>query len=152
MPDRAHNLYYDPNTGAQYSLNHIRRQYPHISFCDNWPDLTEYGYSKMTYTDPPAPQDEDHEVIQSGHIDGVIQWKQQPLTPEKIIARDKSNAMAAASEEARLDPMVQTFIGMTQGQVANYIDTNVTDLASAKTFLKLVSKMLLIMAKRQYGG
>jgi len=39
--------------------------------------------------------------------------------------------------------------GITYAQLDLYIDTNVTDLASAKAFLKKLSKVVLAMLKRQ---
>lgn len=38
--------------------------------------------------------------------------------------------------------------GLTETQVENYIDNNVTDLASAKAFLKKLAKVVLYIIKK----
>jgi len=65
------------------------------------------------------------------------------LAAEKVV-RDEMTAAA------RADAFVQNFINSTPTQVVNYIDTNVTDLASAKTVLKKMSLMLLLLARKEY--
>jgi hypothetical protein len=63
-------------------------------------------------------------------------------------------AEAATQEEmtnaAKADAFVQNFINSTPTQVMDYIDVNVTDLASAKTVLKKMALMLLLLARKEY--
>jgi len=43
----------------------------------------------------------------------------------------------------------ESFInGLTESQVETYIDNNITDLASAKVFLKKLSKVVLHLLKK----
>ena len=65
------------------------------------------------------------------------------LTEEKAIED-------AARQAASADAFVQNFIKSTPAEVTGYIDTNVTDLASAKTVLKKMALMLLLLARREY--
>ena len=65
------------------------------------------------------------------------------LAAEKVV-RDEMTAAA------RTDAFVQNFINSTPTQVVDYIDTNVTDLASAKNVLKKMSLMLLLLARKEY--
>lgn len=67
----------------------------------------------------------------------------------------KSSKQIKDEDEATLsaikgDTLVQSFIAMTPAQVNSYIDTQVTDLASAKTVLKFFGRMVLILARREY--
>jgi pantothenate synthetase len=63
-------------------------------------------------------------------------------------------AETATQEEmtnaAKADAFVQNFINSTPTQVVDYIDANVTDLASAKNVLKKMSLMLLLLARKEY--
>lgn len=56
----------------------------------------------------------------------------------------------AARLAAKADAFVDNFIHSTPAQVTAYIDTNVTDLASAKNVLKKMSLMLLLLARKEY--
>ena len=56
----------------------------------------------------------------------------------------------AARQAARADAFVQTFINSTPAEVTAYIDSQVTDLASARNVLKKMALMLLLLARREY--
>ena len=49
------------------------------------------------------------------------------------------------------DAWIDNFIGMSPAQVATYIDKQVTDLASAKTVLNKLARMVLLLARREFG-
>lgn len=69
------------------------------------------------------------------------------------VAEDRANAAAidtAEIDEIKADGLVQQFVARTPAQVGDWVDANVTDLASAKAVLKLMAKMLLIIARRLY--
>ncbi len=63
----------------------------------------------------------------------------------------KNAATEAAKQEIKMDNFVQNFIEMSPAQVSNYIENNVTDLASARTMLKRMGVMLLLLARREFG-
>jgi hypothetical protein len=67
---------------------------------------------------------------------------------KRIIAKlsDEDQAKTAA----KADAFVQQFVDMTPAQVAAWFDSNVTDLASARTALKRMALMLLLLAKREF--
>jgi hypothetical protein len=67
----------------------------------------------------------------------------QQAAAEKTI----QDAMLTA---AKADSFVQNFINMTPQQVLDYMDANITDLASAKTVLKKMALMLLLLARKNY--
>jgi hypothetical protein len=56
----------------------------------------------------------------------------------------------AAKTAAKADAFVQQFVDMTPAQVSAWFDANVTDLASARTAMKRMALMLLLLAKREF--
>ena len=56
----------------------------------------------------------------------------------------------AAKTAAKADAFVQQFVEMTPAEVAAWFDANVTDLASARTAMKRMALMLLLLAKREF--
>ena len=57
----------------------------------------------------------------------------QILTAEEIAKRDEKNALSA-----------NQLINATPQQIENYVDTNVTDLESAKSVITLLAKLVII--------
>jgi len=49
--------------------------------------------------------------------------------------------------EVRADVLLSQFKNMTPQQAANWVDTNVNNIATAKIALKMFAKMLVILAK-----
>lgn len=70
-------------------------------------------------------------------------WK----SPEQIEQED-----ADSLEAVRNDAQVRAFIAMTPAQVDAYIQNNVGNLAEARQMLKFLARMLLRIAKLEYGG
>jgi hypothetical protein len=136
------------------SIDQVRALLKHISLPKQLPDgydLSEHGLVPLATVPPPAVP-EGYELFEGEPVGNTQQWL---LLQEGLAATQNRQRHAEATaliNEAKADGLVQNFIGMNHAQVANYIDTNVVDLDSAKTVLKLMAKMLLIMAKRQYGG
>ena len=64
---------------------------------------------------------------------------------------DASDA-AAQYEDAKGTIDLSNIADLTYDQLATYIDNNVTDLASAKAFLKQLAAVVLAMLKRQNWG
>ena len=60
------------------------------------------------------------------------------------------NEREQARNAAKLDAFVQTFVNMTPAQVDTYVQANITDLASAKTLLRKMALMLLLLAKKEF--
>jgi hypothetical protein len=77
-------------------------------------------------------------------------WAEVPATAEQIAERTREAADEAVRQANRTDAFVQTFIAMTPAEVADYVETNVTNLATSKTLLKRMAVMLLMLARREY--
>lgn len=78
-----------------------------------------------------------------------------PPTPEEQAAIDAEQQKAAAIEairaHARQEEFIQSFITMTTDEVIAHVEAKVTNIASAKTLLKQMAVMMLIMARREFG-
>lgn len=48
-------------------------------------------------------------------------------------------------------PFVKAFLGMTEAQLDAHVDANVTNIASSKVLLKQYGRMLLLLARREFG-
>jgi hypothetical protein len=70
-----------------------------------------------------------------------------PLTPEQ----QQAALDAAHRATVKADSFVQNFIAMTPAQVTNYINNNVTNLATAKDVINKMALMLLLLARREFG-
>lgn len=77
-------------------------------------------------------------------------WTEVPASAEQIAARQEAANDAAAKNEIKADNFVTSFIAMTPAQVNTYIQTNVTDLASAKNVIGKLALMVLLLAKREF--
>jgi hypothetical protein len=78
------------------------------------------------------------------------------LTPEEEAQnaaaeakRVEAEAHTAAKDAAKLDAVIQYLVTHTPDECAQYVQDNVTDLASAKAFLKKVAKALSVLARRE---
>lgn len=82
-------------------------------------------------------------------------WTLVAKTAAEIAADEEAARLKAIAdeqraivEEAKLDGFIQTFVGYDATQVQNYVDTNVTDLASAKAVIKKLALICLALSKQ----
>jgi len=85
-----------------------------------------------------------------------------PVTKGKVLEamrlaeleQDSGNASDAAAqyEDAKSATDLSDIAGLTYAQLDTYIDGNVTDLASARAFIKKLAKVTLAILKRQDLG
>ena len=96
------------------------------------------------------PQPDSHLFNSVKNPDGT--WTSTPRDPAVIAAEDAVIAQAVkdAADLAAVKAMtaIQTFVAMTPAQVDTYITNNVTSLATVIVFLKLLTKGVLILARR----
>ena len=78
-------------------------------------------------------------------------WEEVPASAEEIAARQVREKSKAEHDEVKQDTFVNNFIGMSPAQVNAYIDSNVTDLASAKNVLNKLALMVLLLARQEFG-
>jgi hypothetical protein len=79
-------------------------------------------------------------------VDQVVTVVPVPPTP----AQQQAEIDAAQRSAIKVDSFVGNFIAMTPAQVSNYIETNVTNLASAKAVIEKLAIMVLLLARREF--
>ncbi|MFZ5917043.1 MAG: hypothetical protein ACOYZ7_08935 [Chloroflexota bacterium] len=84
------------------------------------------------------------------YVAGV--FNKPPISQEEQSRRDAQESLAQARASVKTDSFVRAFVAMSPEQVTNYVTNNVTDLASAKGVINKLALMLLLLAKREYGG
>jgi len=86
-----------------------------------------------------------------GWVNGSVVAPTPPApTQEEIDNKAKEDADRAVKDSVKADSFVKTFVNMTPAEVEAYIDTNVTDLNSAKSVVHKLSLMMLWLARREF--
>jgi hypothetical protein len=73
------------------------------------------------------------------------------VTPAEQAALDELAARDAIRAELRLDAAVQALRTRTPAQVDAWLDANVTDLSSARAVLKILARILALLARERIG-
>lgn len=76
-------------------------------------------------------------------------WVEDPAMQAEAAAEAQ---LVADRKTVLADPTVKALIAMTPAQVDNYINTNVTDLQSAKVVLAIIGKLLRTLAVGAING
>jgi hypothetical protein len=146
-------LYYkDGKVGI--NVYKIREDFPNTSLSS---ELTEELIISLGYipveTQIRPEETETHYPVKYDRVEGdkyIRGWRMDPKPPE-VIARQNERALEELERaEIKADTLVQQFISKTPAQINAYINSQVTDLASAKDMLKIFGKILLIVARREY--
>jgi hypothetical protein len=137
------------------TLSSLRTVYPNVSFpkIPSEEALAEYDIYPLQETFP--IYDSATQVAAEGTpvLDAGV-WKQSWTIRTKTTEELEVEAKQLQEEQDRIaiktDGLVQAFIDRTPAQINTYINSQVTDLASAREMLKLFGRILLIVARREY--
>lgn len=140
-----------------YSFAQLRKDKPDVSYPRN-PDeakLREWGVYLVNETAKPA-YDLTKNIVEGTPVfvnDVWLQmWVEEPATAEQIAQRQAAEKTSAERTELKADAWIATFVAMSPAQVSSYVDQNVTDLASAKSVIDNLARMVLLLARRELGG
>ena len=138
-----------------YTYSMLRQAHPDTSFPREpgaW--LADWGVVEVAGVSRPEPSSINVNVVEGvpAFVDGswIQTWAEVPATAEQIAERTREANDEAVRQANRADAFVQTFIAMTPAEVADYVETNVTNLATSKTLLKRMAVMMLMLARREY--
>jgi len=81
-----------------------------------------------------------------GYLYDGVSFTTPPPSPEELEAQ----AEAEQKTQTKADVMFANIINATPAQIDTYIQNNVTDLASAKNVLKLLTKIVVVLASREF--
>lgn len=137
-----------------YTLRAFKQDNPNVSPPNDLSALGAYGVVVVEAVSRPLPSDPiTVKVVEATPTNVNGTWKQtwieQPLTAEQIAQNQKAEAQLQVENDARADAFIQQFVQYNAQQVQNYVDANVTDLASAKAVLKKLALICLALAKTQ---
>lgn len=138
-----------------YTFAMLRADNPQVSYsADTSPaKLAEYGVVEIAETPrPPSTTTQDFVEATPTLVSGVWtqRWVAQAVPAEEATRRQQEATSEAERLTVKADAFVQQFIAMTPQQVTDYVNTNVTDLASARALLRRISLMLLLLARREF--
>lgn len=139
-----------------YTFKMWKADHPNMSVRKDMSILSDYRVVPVTPRgDKPEPSDNMLFRVAMGpevKVDNVWSetWTEVALTADEIAAREIDNADRDARINIKTDAFVQTFIAMTPAEVIQHVNANVTNLASAKTLLKQLSVMVLLLARQEY--
>lgn len=135
----------------EYTRADLRADYPHVSFPPRPSSAQLAALSIYPVTTVPKP-DETETTKVTGYTfsgsgsDWTQVWTVEPKTPEEVAEwRDRLD-QEADIQALKSDPQVRQLLRARPGQINNYIDNNVTDLASAKAILKIYGRALAVLA------
>lgn len=136
-----------------YSFSQLREDNPNVSFREGGyePQLNEWGVYKVTTLakpvfDPLTQKLEEATPADSGGNTWTKGWNIVPLSAAELEAvQDETDATTI-----RADATVRALITGTPAQIENYINTNVTNLATAKEVLIILAKAISAIGKQQF--
>ena len=138
-----------------YSFKQLCTANPNVSYPRD-PDDTKLREFGLYLVNPTTRPDYDltKNVVESTPqtIHGVWlqMWEEVPASAEVIAARQVRKKAKAEHDEVKQDTFVSNFISMSPTEVGAYIDSNVTDLASAKNVINKLALMMLLLARQEF--
>lgn len=138
-----------------YTFKDLRADYPNVSFPKDVNVALSAAADRGIYPVTPTPVpafDPAVETVERGtpvEVNGEWQmvYNIVPLTQAQI---DQNAADAAEAEDTaalKADAQVLALLKARPEQINNYIDANVTNLAEAKTVLKILARALAVVAQ-----
>ena len=143
-------------SAVEYTLRDIKRDYPRVSLPavigpNVLTRLAEEGIYPVTEVAQP-PVDASTQKITGFTIEGsgsawTQSWIVETKTQEEQAAYQKDQDYVADRDALKVDAQVRQLLKARPRQLNNYIENNVTDLASAKTILKIYGRALAVLAR-----
>jgi hypothetical protein len=139
-----------------YTLAMLKADNPDVSFPRNQANIriADWNVVAVAEVSRPEPSSINVNVVEGepALVDGSLTqtWVEVPATADQIAERTREANDEAVRLANKTDAFVQTFIAMTPAEVVDYVETNVTNLATSKTLLKRMAVMMLMLARREY--
>lgn len=145
-------IIFDNNgTPEPYSISQLKADNPNVSFRKGYPDvqINPYGAYRVQPVTKPEPT-ATHRAVEGSPVFNVSVWEQSwdmvAFNADELEAIQDS----ADAQLIRADSQVKALILASPSGIENYIDTNVTDMGSAKEVLKILAKAISAIGKRQF--
>ena len=135
-----------------YSIRDFKADNPNVSPPADMGALGDYGVVPVVQVDKPAPSDPMTVRVIKGPVLNVAgvwteTWDEEALSAEqqaqKLADKDERDTHVAL----KADPWMIAFKNMSIAEAEQYIDDNVTDLASTKAVLRRLAVINLLLVK-----
>lgn len=100
------------------------------------------------YSVPDAPSNRFYQSVQDAIARGVVVEPQ--YTQADLDAQAAGEAEQAVADATRADTTLKNFISAGPSGIDTYIENNVTDMASAKAVLKILAKIVWVVARNTF--
>ena len=138
-----------------YTLRDLKQDNPNVSFttATTLDDVAQYGVVQVVeLPEPvydPATQNISKDTIPVENA-GVweLGWVVTAKTQEEQDAYAENQSYIEDIAAIKADPQVAALLKARPSQINSYIDTNVTDMASAKEVLKILARAVAVVGHR----
>jgi hypothetical protein len=142
-------------TKYPYSFMELRKAHPDVSYPRDPSDerLADWGVVPVLEAErPPYSTTMNYQETTPTMINGVLYqiWMAVPASPDEVASRERQAAEGRDRASVKGDAFVTSFIEMSPAQVISHIDTNVTNLTSAKNVIKKLALMVLLLARQEF--
>lgn len=111
-------------------------------------DLDTVWLVNNKYTVPKSQSNKDYAVVQAAIAAGIVVEPQ--YTQAELDAQVAEAAEEATAGQVRATTALKNFMQAGPTGIETYIDTNVTDLASAKQVITTLAKIVWVVARREF--
>ena len=148
----TNDLYFKNN--AIYNIHALRDQFPNLSLPMGMDEdfIRNLGFKPVRIDERPANTSLQYAVIweREEETEYVKGWKLVDKPQEVIAVQEENARLELERGELKADNLIQNFISKTPTEVNSYINDNVTDLQSAKAVIKMLARIVLVIARREY--
>jgi len=142
----------EEGVARKYTYRQLKKDNPMVSFPKHPTEalLAFWNIFPVTVTDEPAYDEATKNITQEGFVLNGDQWETvwvvSDKTPEEVDDYEKEDARKADLALMKADAQVLALLKARPNRINNYIENNVTDLASAKKLLKILSRSVAVLA------
>lgn len=134
----------------------VRAAHPNVSFPSTMPAqaIRAHGYEVVVPVAPPQHDEINENLVEldPGWVDGrwVQRWSVATASPGEVTQRTQAQHEHNDQESVRTNAALRALLTARPVDIDKYIDTNVTDLASAKAVLKILAKAVSLLGKETF--
>jgi hypothetical protein len=138
---------------TRVTLQYLRENHPNVSFPKEVPGFTlaEYNVFPVVQQPDPVYDPNTQRLIDGTPVEVAGVWQvtsvAESLPAEEIARRAAQNQASADKAVLKGDAQVAALLKARPNQIDNYIETNVTNLSSAKDVLKILARAVAVLSE-----
>ena len=135
-----------------YNIRDFKADNPNVSPPADMSALGDYGVVPVVQFEQPAPSDPMTVRVIKGPVTEIAgvwteTWVEEALSAEEQAERLLDKDEQDTQDALKIDPWMINFKDMSISDAEAYIDSSVTDLASAKAVLRRLAVICLLLVK-----